>query len=81
MKTRDRIAIDKAIVTIGEILKQEGVDIWSELSKMIIAKDEATDEEKRRIERIASKLRTRLAEVEDMKSIIENFDDTFHATF
>lgn len=81
MKTRDRIAIDKAIVTIGEILKQEGVDIWSELTKMIIAKDEATDEEKRRIERIASKLRTRLAEVEDMKSIIENFDDTFHATF
>lgn len=85
MKATERRKIEKAIITIGEIINFEACDNWDMFKKAVIAKNAARD---RGDEKTAQKFlnqaksyRLRRDKIATIQELIKELDFAFHNEF
>ena len=85
MKATERRKVEKAIITIGEIINFEACDNWDKFKKAVIAKNAARD---RGDEKTAQKFlnqaknhRLRRDKIAAIQELIKELDFAFHNEF
>lgn len=85
MKTADKIRIEKALITIAEIINFETVKNYQDTNDALINRDYAKEHGDEitadKCLKRAKRLKLRAAELADIKDAIDNLDIVFHRTF
>lgn len=85
MKTADKIRIEKALITIAEVINFETVKNYQDTNDALInrdyAKEHGDETTAEKYLKHAKRLKLRAAELADIKDAIDNLDIIFHRTF